>query len=68
MKPIRGFFQVPIIILGIAFFFVGIVEWLLDDEKYWLLLGLAVTFAGLMIHLSRSKKRRERRPQNGGPA
>jgi hypothetical protein len=67
MKPIREFFQVPIIILGIAFFFVGIAEWLLDDEKYWLLLGLAVTFAGLMIHLSRSKKRRERRPRNGRP-
>jgi hypothetical protein len=61
MKPIRELFQMPAIVLGIAFFFVGIVEWLLDDEKYWLILGLAITFAGLMIHLSRSKKRQERK-------
>ncbi|MGB5873903.1 MAG: hypothetical protein WBH56_09260 [Bacteroidota bacterium] len=62
MKPITQLFQVPAIALGVIFFFVGIVEWLLDDEKYWLILGLALTFVGLMIHLSRSKKRRERGP------
>jgi glucose dehydrogenase len=61
MKPIRELFQMPVIVLGIAFFFVGIVEWLLDDQKYWLILGLAIILAGLMIHLSRSKKRLERK-------
>ena len=62
MKPITQFFQVPAIALGVIFFLVGIVEWLLDDEKYWLMLGLTLTFVGLMIHLFRSKKRRERGP------
>ncbi len=62
MKPITQLFQVPAIALGVIFFLVGIVEWLLDDEKYWLMLGLTLTFVGLMIHLFRSKKRRERGP------
>jgi len=62
LKPITQLFQVPAIALGVIFFLVGIVEWLLDDEKYWLMLGLTLTFVGLMIHLFRSKKRRERGP------
>ena len=58
MKPLKELFQIPAIVLAVAFFFVGIVEWLLHDEKYWLIFALAITFAAVMIHLSRSKKRR----------
>ncbi len=60
LKPITQLFRVPAITLGVAFFFVGVVEWLLHDEKYWLILGLALTFVALMIQLSRTRKHRER--------
>ncbi|MCK5574021.1 MAG: LPXTG cell wall anchor domain-containing protein [Bacteroidetes bacterium] len=62
MNPIRQLFQVPVIALGVVFLFVGTVEWLLDDQKYWLILGLASTFVGIMLYLSRRKKQKQQQP------
>jgi hypothetical protein len=58
VNPIKQLFQAPVIALGVVFLCVGIVEWLLDDQKYWLILGLASTFVGIMLYLSRRKKQK----------